>query len=164
MAMRQTGAGARIRLTRAASQQGPGFSPEEVAADARRVGRALARLSRLLEQTAQSSGLSSSQYRVLLFVARRPSRASELATRMDIRRPTLSSIVNGLERLGLVRRYRAQEDGRGVRLDLTDAGRAALEQVECDLEERLGGLITSAEVDARRLSGDLERLSAILGA
>jgi DNA-binding MarR family transcriptional regulator len=123
-----------------------------------RAGRAMARLSRLLEQTADAAGLSLAQYRVLVFVRQEPCRASALADKVDVRRATLSALVSGLERDGLLARAAAAGDGRGVVLEVTAAGAAALAAVEDRLEARLGRAAEAGSVDLAGLAPQLEAL------
>jgi len=123
-----------------------------------RVGRALARLSRLLEQASSGAGLSLAQYRVLVFVAERPQRASALAAKVDVQRATLSAIVGGLERAGLLRRVPVAHDGRGVQLRLTPAGRRLLDRAEQSLTAQLCEVAGAGDVDLVTLAGQLERM------
>jgi DNA-binding MarR family transcriptional regulator len=123
-----------------------------------RTGRALARLSRLLELASSEAGLSLAQYRVLLLVAERPQRASALAAMADVRRATMSAIVGGLERAGLLRRQPVAGDGRGVQLELTAAGRRALAQAEEALAAHVLEAAGIGSVDLGSLAGALERM------
>lgn len=123
-----------------------------------RVGRAMARLSRLLEVASSSAGLSLAQYRVLVLVAERPQRASALAARADVQRATLSAIVGGLERVGLLRRRPVAGDGRGVQLQLTVAGRRALAQTEAALAAQLADAASIGSVDLEMLAGALDSM------
>jgi len=125
-----------------------------------RVGRALARLSRVIDQASGSAGLSMAQYRVLVFVSARPERASALATKVDVQRATLSAIVGGLERAGLLRRVAVEHDGRGVQLKVTAAGRKALAHAEEELGRYLSGVAGVGGVDMAALAGHLEGLLA----
>lgn len=122
--------------------------PETAPADAPLPGvdftagiRLLARLARVAEQTCQSTGISLPQYRLLVSASGRPQRASELAASVGVSRPTLTSLVDGLEQGGLVRRVPVPTDRRGIRLELTDAGREATARAEHALTRRLLQLI-----------------------
>ena len=68
-------------------------------------------------------------------------RASELAARVGVSRPTLTSLVGGLERNGLLRRSPVESDRRGIRLEPTPAGRAAVAEAEAALTARMLELI-----------------------
>lgn len=125
---------------------------------AQRVGRSLARLARLIEQTTAGSGLTLAQFRVLVLVGDAPQRASHLADKVEVQRATLSSIVAGLERSGLIERRAVVSDGRGVQLQLTDAGRSTLASAEEALGARLSRALAEGEVDAGVLADQLEGL------
>jgi len=130
--------------------------PTPVDASAVRVGRTLARLSRILEQASSQAGLSLAQYRVLALVADRPQRASALAARVDVQRATLSAVVGGLERAGLLARHAVAGDGRGVQLGLTPRGRAALASVDRHLGVQLVEMAAAGSV------GELDMLAGLL--
>jgi DNA-binding MarR family transcriptional regulator len=99
--------------------------------------RLLARLARVAEQTCQSTGISLPQYRLLVSAAEGPQRASELAAAVGVSRPTLTSLVDGLEQAGLVRRVPVATDRRGIQLELTASGREATYRAERALSVRL---------------------------
>jgi DNA-binding MarR family transcriptional regulator len=103
--------------------------------------RLLARLARVAEQTCQSTGISLPQYRLLVSAAEGPQRASELAAAVGVSRPTLTSLVDGLEQAGLVRRVPVATDRRGIQLELTQAGRDAMFRAERALSIRLTTLM-----------------------
>jgi DNA-binding MarR family transcriptional regulator len=103
--------------------------------------RLLARLARVAEQSCQSTGISLPQYRLLDAVSDEARRASDLAAFVGVSRPTLTSLVDGLERSGLLRRAPVPSDRRGIQLVATEAGRAAIRRAEAALAERLLGLI-----------------------
>lgn len=119
-------------------------------------GRALARLSRLLEQASSGAGLTLAQYRVLVFVADRPQRASALAAKVDVQRATLSAIVAGLEKAGMLRRVGVEGDGRGVQLELTGRGRRSLDRVDRALGRRLAEVAEVGGVDVTGLAAQLQ--------
>lgn len=53
----------------------------------------------------------------------------DLAAAVGISRPTSTGVVSTLERRGLVRRRRNADDGRMVRVSLTDPGRVKIEEL-----------------------------------
>jgi DNA-binding MarR family transcriptional regulator len=110
--------------------------------------RLLARLARVAEQACQQTGISLPQYRLLLSLAAQPMRAGELAARVGVSRPTLTSLMDGLERNGYLQRKPVPSDRRGVRLEPTRQGLLALERAERALNARLVRLV-SQEVAAR---------------
>lgn len=103
--------------------------------------RLLARLARVAERACQETGISLPQYRLLVSVSGRPQRASELAARVGVSRPTLTSLVDGLEQAGMLRRVPVPTDRRGIVLEPTDGGRKALARAEHALAERLARLV-----------------------
>ena len=58
-----------------------------------------------------------------------PMRVGELAQRVHCSQPTATTVVNGLEAIGLVRRIKDTEDGRAIKVSLTEAGLASLREV-----------------------------------
>jgi DNA-binding MarR family transcriptional regulator len=97
--------------------------------------RALARMARALERF--SGDLNLAHYRVLSAVADGDERASRVADRLALGKPTVSAAVESLCKRGLLSREDAADDRRAATLTLTPAGEAALAVVE---EEMLDGL------------------------
>jgi DNA-binding MarR family transcriptional regulator len=110
--------------------------------------RLLARLARVAEQACQASGISLPQYRLLVSVSGGPQRASELAAHVGVSRPTLTSLVDGLEEAGLLRRLPVPTDRRGIQLVATDKGRAAVSRAEDALTQRMLALVGPDKVGA----------------
>lgn len=87
----------------------------------------------------------------------------ELARRTLVSAGAISQRVARSERAGLVRRLRSPEDGRGVLVELTEAGHAEVERTVDDLlrhEEDLLSALTPQQRD--QLSGLLRILLADL--
>jgi DNA-binding MarR family transcriptional regulator len=120
--------------------------------------RALARLARLLERS--SGDLNLAHYRVLSAIADGDERASRVADRLALGKPTVSAAVESLRKRGLLSREDAEEDRRAVTLTLTRAGRAALAEVERGMLERVED-ICARTPDGERL---LESLAGLGGA
>ena len=97
--------------------------------------RALARLARALERS--SGDLNLAHYRVLSAVADGDERASRVADRLALGKPTVSAAVESLCKRGLLSREDAAEDRRAAILTLTPAGEAALAEVERGMVERI---------------------------
>lgn len=95
--------------------------------------RVLARLSRLLERG--TGELSLAHYRVLAAVADGHERASRVAARLTLGKPTISASVDALCRRGLLVRESA-DDQRAATLRITPAGSAALAEVDAALVAR----------------------------
>lgn len=123
------------------SRPAPGPRPELEPPDFTAGIRLLARLARVAEQTCQSTGISLPQYRLLVSASGSPQRASELASAVGVSRPTLTSLVDGLEQAGLLRRIPVPTDRRGIRLELTEEGSRATARAERALAARLLRLI-----------------------
>jgi DNA-binding MarR family transcriptional regulator len=103
--------------------------------------RLLARLARVAEQACQSTGISLPQYRLLVSVFGQPQRASELAARVGVSRPTLTSLVDGLEEAGLLQRMPVPTDRRGIQLVPTEEGLRAVARAENALTRRMLQLV-----------------------
>jgi DNA-binding MarR family transcriptional regulator len=101
--------------------------------------RALARASRILERAAAGE-LSLAHYRVLSAVAGGEQRASRLATRLALGKPTVSAAVDALCQRGLLARSSAVGDQRVAVLTLTEAGDELLAQVETAMLDRVAEL------------------------
>ncbi len=99
--------------------------------------RLLARLARVAELACQQTGISLPQYRLIASITGRPQRASELAAHVGVSRPTLTSLVDGLEAAGYVRRAPVPDDRRGIQLLVTEAGSQALARADEALTRRL---------------------------
>ncbi len=121
--------------------------------------RTLARLSRLLERG--GGDLSLPQFRLLAMVER-GQRASFLANKLTIAKPTVTALVDGLVERGYVSRSQSADDKRATEIALTPAGRKALKHAEAEMAERLDGLLArttdrGAVLDAlAELQGALE--------
>jgi len=122
--------------------------------------RSVAILSRHFERQCLEIGLSLPQYRLLLFVRRGPQRAAELAAQAAVRRPTLTALVDGLEKEGLLVRRAVEGDRRGIRLELTSKGSEMLERAETHLCDLLARMLKHGEQE--RVLGGLEELLVIL--
>ena len=89
---------------------------------ARRVG---VRIGELFERRIASSGVSVSMYRVLAVLTEHDSlRLGELGGLVSIEVSTLSRLVGGMTRKGLVSRKRPRGNARVVEISLTARGRA----------------------------------------
>lgn len=101
--------------------------------------RALARVSRILERA--SGDLNLAHYRVLSAIASGDERASRVAARLALGKPTVSAAVDSLCQRGLLTRTTTAADQRVTVLRLTEAGTALLESVEADMVKRLASLV-----------------------
>jgi DNA-binding MarR family transcriptional regulator len=78
-------------------------------------------------------------------------RASRLAARLALGKPTISAAVDALCRRGLLLRAEVAEDQRAVRLSLTPRGRDLLGQVENEMVARVAELCARTPDEARVL-------------
>jgi len=100
--------------------------------------RALARATRVLERA--SGELSLAHYRVLSAVASGDERASRVAHRLAVGKPTVSAAVDALTQRGLLVRTGVDEDHRVAALHLTREGVAVLSRVEAEMIRRIEDL------------------------
>ena len=99
----------------------------------------LARLARLLERACIE--LTLSQYRLLAMIADGAERASQIAGRLALTKPTVSATIDTLAERGLVTRAVADDDRRALRLQITAEGRAVIGAAERGMRERLDDLL-----------------------
>lgn len=121
--------------------------------------RAAARVSRQLERS--SPELNLAHYRVLSAVASGDERASRVAERLALGRPTVSAAVDSLCDRGLLARADVEGDQRASALSLSDAGSAVLEEIESEMITRITGLC-SRTPDAARVMESLAWLGLAL--
>jgi DNA-binding MarR family transcriptional regulator len=98
-------------------------------------------LSAVLEdQLLRDSGLSGSEYAVLVELSHAPDgvlRARELGSELGWDRSRLSHLVGRMEKRRLVVREECEEDARGSMVRLTDAGRATVDGVAPEHSEAI---------------------------
>ena len=88
------------------------------------------------QELAKSSGLTSVQVRVLNIISEHGDHVpKEIALRLNVSQATVTTLIQRLESKGLVARRRSERDRRQVKLALTAAGAAALEQAPDALQQ-----------------------------
>ena len=100
-------------------------------------------LERRLQIVTREHGLGASEAMVLVYLLRQPGCAAALVRHaLGLHRSTLSSLLDRLERNGLIRRTHSAFDGRRLEIDLTPAGNIAaaiaddvIRDVEAELAE-----------------------------
>lgn len=102
--------------------------------------RAISRMSRLVERASDS--LSSADYRVMSAILEGEARASRLAHRLLLGKPTISSTVESLSKRGLIIKSSVEGDNRAVELSLSQSGTELFARMEA------------------RMTGQLEELAA----
>ncbi len=98
--------------------------------------------------------LSLPQFRVLSLIASSPERAGRIATMAGVSRPSLTGVLDGLVQHGFVRRVTVDGDRRGVSLEITDAGRAALDRAQESVATRLDAVLGQVPPADRRAALD----------
>jgi len=84
---------------------------------------------RFVRQGTTAGGLSRASSSLLNRLHREgPQRLTELARAENVSQPNMTQVVSRMEKAGLVRRVPDRSDGRGVLVELTDAGRRTAEQ------------------------------------
>src|ERR1700712_569774 len=111
--------------------------------------RALARVARLLERS--SGELNLAHYRVLSAIAGGDERASRVADRLTLGKPTVSAAVDSLTKRGLLLREDVADDRRATTLSLTPAGEDALAAVDQEMLGYLDELLARTPDPARVL-------------
>ncbi len=95
--------------------------------------------------------------------ARGPHHPTELSARLNVKKNTLSELLDRMVRDGLVERAFVPDDRRKVILSLTPRGRSAVGHFETGLVEHINDYLTSfEEKDRRELVESLESLIRIM--
>ena len=91
---------------------------------------AIHRMTRRLRQQHPDDELTLTQLSALAIVWREgPLTAGDLAAREQVRPPSITRVVDGLEGLGVVRRRENPADGRQVLVEITPLGAQRMEEV-----------------------------------
>ncbi len=89
-------------------------------------------------------GLSQARFLILIVMNRTPDELtspSVLAQKIGVTRATMTRLIDGLEKDGLIKRYPHESDRRKQQLKLTARGRGLLETLLPDYWSRLYGLM-----------------------
>jgi DNA-binding MarR family transcriptional regulator len=99
---------------------------------------------------------------LLSMLSQRPRSLTELASLQGVSLPTMSSSISGLVERGWVKRSAPDGDRRVVMVDVTPAGKAALERVARAAEGHLAEVLAHVDaVSRRRLHGGLAVLRKV---
>ncbi len=106
---------------------------------------AVHRLTRRLRQQTPTDGLTLTQLSALTVIWREgPLTAGDLAAKEQVRPPSITRVLTGLEALDLVQRQDNPRDGRQVLVQITDVGASRMQEYvrvrERWLEQQLAGL------------------------
>ena len=97
--------------------------------------QALSRLSRIVERA--SDELSPADYRVMSAISGGEARASRMASRLLLGKPTISSTVESLSRRGLIIKSTVEGDNRAIELALSDEGADVFGRMEARMVRQL---------------------------
>ena len=129
------------------SRQAP---PARVIAD--RLHSAAIHLLRRLRVEDKAMGLTPPRASVLsVLVFRGPVTMSALAEAEQVRAPTITRLIDGLERRGLVRRVNHPDDGRVQLVEATAAGKRLLQRGRARRVERLMRGIAHLSADDQKV-------------
>ncbi|RAV34157.1 MarR family winged helix-turn-helix transcriptional regulator [Corynebacterium heidelbergense] len=108
----------------------------------------LTRLFLLYFRKSMNSHISTAQMSIMMILAEHgPLRISQIAAMEAIRMPTASNAVNQLESMNIVTRVRDVSDRRGVRVELTEKGRADLNQMSEDRSQQLASMVAGLSAE-----------------
>ena len=136
--------------------------PDQAAEPAfRALIRTLGLLKRVMEPYFARHGISASQWAVLRNLNRAEEeglaglRSTDLSGRLLVRPPSVTGIIDRLQRMGLVRREASHSDQRAKLVRLSDSGRKLVDRVREGHSQRvqsvLGGLSASERRELNRL-------------
>jgi DNA-binding MarR family transcriptional regulator len=108
--------------------------------------RAIVRMFHRFETAVRNSDLSFAQYRILGFLQNGPRRAGELALASAVKKPTVSSVLNGLRQRGWISDLTDSVDGRVVTVVLTASGRKRLREFDNQLAQTLESYISKSDL------------------
>jgi DNA-binding MarR family transcriptional regulator len=119
----------------------------------------IARLARRLRQEGSPGDATPSQLAALALIYRSaPMTLGELAAAERVKPPSMTRIVGALEERGLVTREQSPEDGRVVRVQITDAGRRAHEEYQKRRDAWLDKQLAGFNADERKLLDQAAKL------
>jgi len=102
----------------------------------------------------ERNNISQGRFLVLMILDRhfdRPLAPSEIAEMVGVARATITGLLDGLEKEGLVARQPHPEDRRALTIQLTSKGREFLDDMLPGHYRRIAGLMANLEPEERRL-------------
>jgi DNA-binding MarR family transcriptional regulator len=109
-------------------------------------------MRREMEASLRKSGMTVTQWRALgVLFHKAVVTHSELVRQLEIEAPSVTSLVNGMERKGWVTRERSTSDARVKKLHLTPLGRRMIEGAQeamAPIERRMAATLTENERSA----------------
>lgn len=125
--------------------------------------RTAALLTAVGEELFRDVGLTEAQFNVLMVLrySDAPPTQVELGRKLVVSRASVTSVLDRMEKKGLIRRRTVAGNRRIRRIELTAAGKEALDRVEPPYRKRLhAALAPLGERDCENLLAVLERLRA----
>ncbi|MER6104977.1 MarR family transcriptional regulator [Streptomyces sp. NPDC001832] len=124
--------------------------------------RVTRRLQRIQSRQLEPIGITPAQFRLLRTVAHfdGPPRMADLAQRLDVVPRAVTSLVDGLEASGRVRRAPDPDNRRVVRIEITDEGLATLRSLRDARRAAAEEIVAPLTADQREVLGGL--LSALV--
>lgn len=122
------------------------------------------RLHRIQKRHLEPVGITPAQSRLLRTVAHygdAPPRMADLAARLEVVPRAVTSLVDGLEAAGRVRRVPDPSNRRVIRIELTDEGRATLRELRSARRAAAEDILAPLTVEQRKVLGGL--LTALAG-
>ncbi|WP_258805051.1 MarR family winged helix-turn-helix transcriptional regulator [Pseudarthrobacter sp. NS4] len=150
-----------MTTTKAENQTANPTTPDTLAIDLR---TAVMRTSRRLRVEATGEVITPGQYTVLaLLNGNGPSTLRALAESEHVQAPSMTRIVNALADQGFVTRSAHPDDGRQVRVDITDAGKDVLAEARNQrtawLAQRVAGLSEEDRLILSRAAHIMQEMS-----
>ncbi|WP_335935520.1 MarR family winged helix-turn-helix transcriptional regulator [Streptomyces sp. PTD5-9] len=124
--------------------------------------RVTRRLQRIQSRQLEPIGITPAQFRLLRTVAHYdgPPRMADLAQRLDVVPRAVTSLVDGLEASGRVRRAPDPDNRRVVRIEITEEGLATLRSLRDARRAAAEEILAPLDADQREVFGGL--LSALV--
>jgi DNA-binding MarR family transcriptional regulator len=114
-------------------------------------------MRREMEASLRKSGMTVTQWRALGVILHEPGAMhSDLMRQLEIEAPSVTSLVDGMERKGWVKRTRSTSDARVKQLSLTPRGRKLIEDAHEAME------IINARMAATLSTGEQSTLKRLL--
>jgi DNA-binding MarR family transcriptional regulator len=139
---------------------GEAAQPDELASS---LGATLERVVALLRSLNTVNVMSRTASGTLSTLERTgPARLTALATREGVTQPAMTQLISRLQEAGLVRREADPDDGRVVRVSITDDGKVVLAARRAERTQRLSVLLTRISLEHRAaLAAALPALEAL---
>ncbi|MER6498036.1 MarR family transcriptional regulator [Streptomyces sp. NPDC001455] len=124
--------------------------------------RVTRRLQRIQSRQLEPIGITPAQFRLLRIVAHYdgPPRMADLAQRLDVVPRAVTSLVDGLEASGRVRRAPDPDNRRVIRIEITEEGFATLRSLRDARRAAAEEILAPLTIDQREVLGGL--LSALV--